>query len=307
MASKRFREVRDAIGIDPERIVASAVQAALGEAQPSGQKHHPGRVLAAGAALAAAAAVGQKRMPRIAKVPLRMGLHKLGHKLGDMTRVDELADALRDRLTGYDDEPLDGYDDELDELGDEDFDDEDFDEDEEFDDDEDVEDDDEPRAEDEPDDEEDFDDEDDDGFDDEPEDDDGPRGDGEQAEDEELDDEELDDEPEADLEGEPDDDEEEQDAEPEAAEGDEDREPDQDEDQIAARSVDLGVPRDSAGSGRRDRAPDLFSALGARRRRPPVMRRGSLRVDPAARPPEPDASRSRDQRRAKPKSKAARA
>jgi hypothetical protein len=38
-----------------------------------------------------------------------------------------------------------------------------------------------------------------------------------------------------------------------------------------------------------------------------VMRRGSLRVDPAARPPEPDASRSRDQRRAKPKSKAARA
>ena len=98
MASKRFR---DAIGIDPERIVSSALQAALGETQPHGQKHHPGRVLAAGAALAAAAAVGQKRMPRMAKVPLRMGLHKLA----DMARVDEFTDALRDRLTGYDDEP----------------------------------------------------------------------------------------------------------------------------------------------------------------------------------------------------------
>ncbi|MEA2147712.1 MAG: hypothetical protein QOG59_3299, partial [Solirubrobacteraceae bacterium] len=125
MASKRFR---DAMGIDPDRIVSSALQAALGETQPRGQKHHPGRVLAAGAALAAAAAVGQKRMPRKAKVPLRMGLHKLG------TRVDGVADALRDRVAGYEDEPVDDdyYDDEPEEF------------------------DDEPRAEDEPDDDEDF-------------------------------------------------------------------------------------------------------------------------------------------------------
>ena len=146
-----------------------------------------------------------------------------------------------------------------------------------------------------------FDDEEDDGFDDEPEDDDGPRGDGE-----ELDDEELDDEPEADLDSEPDE-EEPDDAEPEAAEDDEDLEPGKDDDQIAARSVDLGVPLQAGTRGRRGRAPDLFNALATRPRRPPVMRRGSPRVDPAARPPEPDASRSGDRRRANPKSKAARA
>jgi hypothetical protein len=303
MASKRLR---DAVGIDPDRVVSAAVNAVLGDTPAHQKKHHPGRVLAAGAALAAAAAVGQRRMPRLAKEPLRMGLHKLG----DMTHVDELADALRDRLVGHDDEPEDDY------YDDEDLDGEDLDEEEEFDD--------EPRdeAEDLPEDEDEdgdegFDDEDDEGFDDEPEDDDGPRGEG----DEEPEDEE----PEEDLEDEPDDaqpeDEEPEDEEPEddedledeedlEPEDDEELEPEDDDEQIAARSVDLGVPHDTNGRRGRDRVPDLFAALRTPHRRPPVMRRGSLRVDPASRPPQPDESRSRDERLGrskKPKSKAARA
>jgi hypothetical protein len=196
MASKK--RFRDAVGIDPDRVVAAAVDAALGEAPSPRKRRHPGRVLAAGAALAAAAAVGQRRMPRLAKVPLRMGLHKLG----DMTHVDELADALRDRLAGHDDAPDDAYDDEH------------YDEDED----------------------EGFDDEDDQGSDDEPEDGGGPRGEGEEIDDEE----EPEDGPEDDAEAAPEDEQpepEEEDEEPE--EGDEESE--EDDEEIAAHSLDLGV------------------------------------------------------------------
>jgi hypothetical protein len=309
MASKRFR---DAVGIDPDRVVSAAVDAALGESQSRPKKHHPGRVLAAGAALAAAAAVGQRRMPRLAKVPLRMGLHKLG----DMAHVDDLADAVRDRLTGHRDEPDDDY----------------VDEEEEFDDDEEEEFDDEPRdegedlPEDEDDDfdedgEDDEDDEDDDeGFDDEPEDDGGPRGEGDEL-DEDEDEEPEDDEPLAEDEEPEDDeplaeDEEPVDEDPEAAdedEEDEDLEPeDEDEDEdIAARSVKLGLSAGSNGPRVRGRVPDLFEALRTPHRRAPVMRHDALRVDPATRPPKPDDRRGGAQRRDRQskntKSKAARA
>jgi hypothetical protein len=285
MASKRLRE---AIGIDPDRVVSAAVDAALGEKSSRRKRHHPGRVVAAGAALAAAAAVGQRRMPRVARVPLRMGLHKLG----DMAHVDELADALRDRLVGHDDEPDDGY------YDDEDLDGEDYEDEEEFDD--------EPRdeAEDPPEDEDDgFDDGDDEGFDDdEPEDDDGPRGEGDEAGDEGSEDEELDrDEDESDEQGREDD--EPEDDEPE---DDEELEPEEDDEEIAARSLDLGVRSEANGKGARERVPDLFAALRSPHRRAPVMRRGSLRVDPATRPPKPDESRraERRDRSTKPKSTA---
>jgi hypothetical protein len=292
MASKRFR---DAVGIDPDRVVSAAVDAALGESQSRPKKHHPGRVLAAGAALAAAAAVGQRRMPRLAKVPLRMGLHKLG----DMAHVDDLADAVRDRLTGHRDEPDDDY----------------VDEEEEFDDDQEEEFDDEPRdeGEDLPEDEDDEDDEDDEGFDDEPEDDRGPRGEGdeldedEEPEDEEPEDEEplAEDEEPVDEESEAaDEDEEDEDLEPE------DEDEDEDED-IAARSVKLGLSAGSNGPRVRGRVPDLFEALRTPHRRAPVMRHDALRVDPATRPPKPDDRRGGAQRRDRQskntKSKAARA
>ena len=305
MASKRFR---DAIGIDPDRIVAAAVDAAMGETRSRGKRHHPGRVLVAGAAVAAAAAVGQRRMPRMAKVPLRMGLHKLG----DMAHVDELADALRDRLAGHQDEPDD--DDYYDE---EDVDDEDYDDEEEFDDDE-EEFDDEPRDE-ADDDDEGFDDEDDEGFDDEPEDGDGPRGEGDEEEpdddqpEDDADEEESEDEEPEDLEAEEDDEDlepEDDDEDLESDEDDEEFESDEDDEQIAARSLDLGVSSDANGGRARDRVPDLFAALRTPHRRPPVMRRGSLRVDPATRPPEPGESHARDERRnrsRKSKSTAARA
>ena len=306
MASKRFR---DAVGIDPDRVVSAAVDAALGDGpsrnKKKKKKHHPGRVLAAGAAVAAAAAVGQRRMPRLAKMPLRMGLHKLG----DMAHLDDLADAVRDRLSTHDEPPEDDeyYDDEEfedDDLGDED----------EFDD--------EPRDEDDGD----FDDEDDEGFDDEPEDDGGPRGEGDEDEpvddeeepvddeEEPPDDEEFDDEePEAvedDQEPEPDeeDEEPEPDEEDEEPEDEEDEEPEEDE-EIAAHSLDLGLPAEPSDRRTRGRVPDLFDALRTPHRRAPVMRRGSLRVDPATRPPQPDES-PRDERKGrakKPKSKAARA
>jgi hypothetical protein len=292
MASKRFR---DAVGIDPDRVVSAAVDAALGESQSRPKKHHPGRVLAAGAALAAAAAVGQRRMPRLAKVPLRMGLHKLG----DMAHVDDLADAVRDRLTGHRDEPDDDY----------------VDEEEEFDDDEEEEFDDEPRDEGEDlpgDEDDDFDEDDDEGFDDEPEDDGGPRGEGDELdEDEEPEDEEPeDDQPLAE-------DEEPVDEEPEAAdedeedEEDEDLEPEDEDEEIAARSVKLGLSAGSNGQRVRGRVPDLFEALRTPHRRAPVMRHDALRVDPATRPPKPDDRRGGAQRRDRQskntKSKAARA
>jgi hypothetical protein len=292
MASKRFR---DAVGVDPDRVVSAALNAALGENQSRGKRHHPGRVLAAGAALTAVAAVGQRRMPRLAKVPLRMGLRKLG----DMAHVDELADAVRDRLAGREGEPDDDYYDE------EDLDDEDYDDDEE------------PRdeLEDQPDDEDDegFDDEDDEDFDDGPEGGGGPRDEGD-----EVDDEEFDDEPEDVAEGESDEDEPEGE-DPDAVEDDEDLDPEEDgedvdpeadDEQIAARSLDLGVSSDTNGRRSRDRVPELFEALRTPHRRAPVMRRDSRRVDPATRPPEPDESRprrDRGRRSNNPKSTAARA
>jgi hypothetical protein len=264
MASKR---IRDTVGIDPDRVVSAALQAALGETSSRRRKHHPGRALAAGAAIAAAAAVGQKRVPRLAKVPLRMGLHKLG----DMAHVDDLADAVRDRLVGHHDEPDDDYEDE-------DFDDEDFD-------DEPV---DEAEDESEPDEDEGFDDDDEDeGPEDEPEDDDGPRGEGDETDDEDLEDEE----PEEDLEDEPDDDQPDEDAPADEELDDDDlegEEPEEEDEDIAARSVELGARPESNGRRARGRVPDVFEALRTPHRRPPVMRATSLRVDPARRPPQPD-------------------
>ena len=297
MASKRFR---DAVGIDPDRVVSAAVDAALGSGQSRGKtkKHHPGRVLAAGAAVAAAAAVGQRRMPRLVKAPLKMGMHKIGHKLGDMAHVDGLADAVRNRLVGHDDEPEDEY------YDDEEFDDEEFEDEGDFDD------------------EDDLDDEDDEGFDDEPEDD-GPRGEGddEEPDDEEPDDEDSEDEDSEDEEPddeEPDDeepeDEEPEDEEPEDEDDEpiEDDEPEEEGERIAARSLELGIPDESKGHRGRGHVPDLFEAL-LTPPRAPVMRRKLLRVDPATRPPEPDESESRERPRnrkrgsSKSKSKAARA
>ena len=276
MAAKRFR---DAVGIDPDRVLSAAIDAALREPQSRDKKHHPGRFVAAGAAVAAAAAVGQRRMPRLAKVPLRMGLHKLG----DMAHVDELADAVRDRLAGHEKEPDDYYDDE--EPGDEELDgDEYVDEDESR-----------PRdeAEDRPDDEDEdegFDDEDDGGFEDDPEDGDGPRGEGDEEEParDEGDEEDL----EAGSEEEPPEDEEDL-----ASEDDEASESEDDDDQIAARSLDLGVRGEGDGHRPRDRVPELFEALRQPARHASVMRRELLRVDPANRPPEPDQPRPRNRGR----------
>jgi hypothetical protein len=291
MASKRLR---DAVGIDPDRVVSAALEAALGELEQPHKKRHPGRVLAAGAALAAAAAVGQRRLPRMAKLPLRMGLHKLE----DMAHVDVLADALhdradalRDRLATYgedaDADDEEGFDDEPEDDLPEDAEGEDFDDE----------------------DEDDLDDEGGDDFDDGPEDDDGPRDEGDGEEPEPEDDEEFEDEPEdeEEFEDEPEDEEELEDEpedEPEDEElgdvDDEDLPPeedDEDDEKVAARGLDLGVSsRRDAGSAR-GRAPDLFEALRSRPRRAPVGRRGSRRVDPASRPPEPSAGRHPDERR----------
>lgn len=285
MASKRLQ---NAVGkIDPERVVSAALEAALGEMEQPRKKRHPGRVLAAGAALATAAAVGQRRMPLMARVPLKMGLHKLG----DMTHVEGLADALHDRADALHDR-LVGRDD--DEAEDADLaDDEDFDED--------APDGDSPDDEGEEDfddeDGEDFDDEDGDDFDDGPEDDDGPRDEGDAEEPEPDDEEDLDDVPD----DEASEDDLPEDEEPEDVDDEEDLQPDdeeEDDEEVAARSLDLGVASERDAAPARDTVPDLFEALGIRRRRAPVMRRGSTRrVDPAARPPEPAAGRHSDERR----------
>ena len=311
MAAKR---IRDEVGIDPNRIVSAALDAALGASEPAKKKRHPGRVLAAGAALAAAAAVGQRRMPRMAKVPLRMA----AHKLGDAMHVDELADAVQDRV-GRNREPEDDHDDEnLDAVDrdDEEFDDEetdDLDEDEEpvDEDEEDLDDEDEepvdedeedldgedeePVDEDEEDlddEDDDFDDEDDDGFDDEPEDDRGPEGEGEA---DELD-EDSDDDPEGESEDAPDDEEpleDEDEPEEEPAEDEEPPEDDEEDDeQVAARGLDLGIASGTSRNRPRAPSPDLFASLRTPRRRALLMGRESRRVDPATRPPEPERSRS---------------
>ena len=81
---------------------------------------------------------------------------------------------------------------------------------------------------------------------------------------------------------------------------DEDLPPEEDEeedDEVAARSVELGISSERDGEPARDRVPDLFEALRTRPRRAPVMNRGSIRIDPAARPPEPGNGRAHDERR----------
>jgi hypothetical protein len=188
-----------------------------------------------------------------------MGLQRLG----DMTHVGELADALHDRLAGYDDadeeldvddeEAFDDADDLPDDAVEEDFDDEDGD------------------------DLDDLDDEDDEGFDDDPEGDDGPRGEGEGEEPEDEGDDDLEDDEVP---------EDEKDLSPEGEE--DDPAPEEDDEEVAARGVRLGVSPTANGHHARDRAPELFEALRTPRRRAPVMRRGSSRIDPAATPPEPD-------------------
>lgn len=296
MSSKRLR---DGVGIDPNRIVSAAVDAALGQSEPSKKKHHPGRMLAAGAAVAAAATVGQRRMPALAKAPLRVAAHKLGNAM----HVDDLVGAVQDRMgrdrqpDDYDDEDLDRVDPDSDEFDDEDLDDE---EPEDLENDEDSE---EPLDEaddlDDEDEDEGFDDEDDQGFDDEPEDGDGPEGEGDADEP----DEEYDDDPEAEsehapVEEEPLEDDEPEDEAPfedeEQLEDEEDAEDgEEDDEQVAARGLDLGVVSEPRRTRPRDQAPDLFAALRTPRRRAPLMGRGALRVDPATRPPEPERSRGK--------------
>src|SRR5436305_2894292 len=128
--------------------------------------------------------------------------------------------------------------------------------------------------------------EDEDGWEDEP-DDDEPRGEGDdwaEDEDEEPDEDEdeepVDDEPVAE---EPDEDEDEEpvDDEPVAEESDQDDE---------VRGVQSGIEGGRQGV---DPVPDLLRALGSSRRRPPAIRNGSNRVDPASQPPEPSKSKSK--------------
>jgi hypothetical protein len=233
MAGKR---IRDAVGIDPDRVAAAAIDAALGRTQQP-RKHHPVRVAAAGAALAAAAAVGQKHLPRFAKLPMKLGLEKLG----DMANVDEFADALRERFTGHGTASRDG--DDNDDYEDEDYENEEFD--------------------------------------------DGPTGESDEDFDDEPPDE-ADDESESDEEDEEPEPEEDEEREPE---GDEESEPDEADEDIAARSAELGIDSERNGVRSADRTPDLFRALRQPHRRPPVMRQRSRRLDPAAHPPEPEPSR----------------
>src|SRR5438270_4131549 len=140
--SKTTKRLQKAVPVDLERIAASAIEAAMSDSSRS-RKHHPVRAIATGAALATAAGVGYKRLPRVVRWPIKRGVHKLG----DAANLDGFTDAVRDRFAdlrhgepdepedyndgGYDDddEPQDEYD-EPESEGEEDFDDEEEDEDE---------------------------------------------------------------------------------------------------------------------------------------------------------------------------------
>ena len=97
MASKH--RIRDAVGIDLTRVAAAAFEAAvtpqeIPQPEKKKKKHHPVRMIIAGGTLVAAARAGQKHMPQIAKVPMKMGLDKLE----DVASMDRFTDALRERF-----------------------------------------------------------------------------------------------------------------------------------------------------------------------------------------------------------------
>jgi hypothetical protein len=95
--------------IDINRVAAAAIEAALRE-EHSRRRRVPGiRVIAAGAALATAARVGQKHLPRLTE--LRLVEHGLA-KLGDVPSLRDVTDSVRERLADHglidhDDEDLD--------------------------------------------------------------------------------------------------------------------------------------------------------------------------------------------------------
>ena len=103
--------------IDINRVAAAAIEAALREERP--RRHRvPGiRAIAAGAALATAARVGQKHLPRLTE--LRLVEHGLT-KLGDVPSLRDVTDSVRERLADHglidhDDDDLDDLDYEADE------------------------------------------------------------------------------------------------------------------------------------------------------------------------------------------------
>jgi hypothetical protein len=249
--SKAGKRIRDAVSIDLNRVAETAIETALGEARP--RKHRGVRVIAAGAALATAAAVGQKHLPRIVEFPIKRGLHKLG----DAASLDGFTDALRERFADNGgeraDEDYDEYDEPTDEADDEPTD----------------------EADNEPTDEADDEPEEEDGGDwDDESDDDEPRDEGDAAENDA-------DEGDADEDDVADDDEVEGDDEP--VEDDADSEDDEDEEP----ALPLRNEADGDGDGSAH-APDLVAALSEPRRRPPALRRGSsTQLDPATKPPKP--------------------
>ena len=117
MASKH--RIRDAVGIDLTRVAAAAFEAAVTpqeivQPEKKKKKHHPVRMIIVGGTLVAAARAGQKHMPKMAKVPMKMGLDKLE----DVASMDRFTDALRERFgsenrhdESQDLEPQDEYED----------------------------------------------------------------------------------------------------------------------------------------------------------------------------------------------------
>jgi hypothetical protein len=108
------------VGIDLTRVAAAALEAAitpqeiLEPEKNKKKKHHPVRMIIVGGTLVAVARAGQKHMPKMAKVPMKMGLDKLE----DMASMDRFTDALRERFgsehrpdESQDLEPQDDYDD----------------------------------------------------------------------------------------------------------------------------------------------------------------------------------------------------
>ena len=70
----------------------------------------------------------------------------------------------------------------------------------------------------------------------------------------------------------------------------------QEDEEDEPRGLPTGV---NPGGGRPRETPDLLLALGASRRRPPVMRSGNRGVDPASQPPEPQPAKTKSKARAR--------
>lgn len=256
--------------IDLSRIAASALETALNGEEPPRRRFSGAKALATGAVLAAAARVAVSKAPSLPRVP----------GVPHLPDFSELSDSVRDRLVDYgvihEPEPAD-EDEEFDEEPEDEESDEEFDE--------------EPESEADDDEPEDEGPEEDDGDDDEP----GPEAEGEDVWDEEDEEEEEDveDEPQ----GEADDDWDEEDAEEdEGPEGEAEPPP------IEVGTTNGGEPR---------RTPDLMRVLNEHGSPPPLRRRrarsrGSDRLDPVARPPEPPKREDAKEKPKKSKAKAGR-